>query len=147
VTDRPHTAAVATLVALTVCACGTPDAGRRNGSLPAPTVPTAPGQTFELPPPPPPVSWADDGEHLAVTTWGSWSCPTAPTDVHVVGDQELRVDIEPLFPDRDPCTADAAMRTTEVELPDDVSADEPVTVHLDHGHDEEETVVLPPAGE
>ena len=142
-TDRRRTAVLLAVVALALGACGTArdasDAGR-------PTLPATSGQTFEVRPPPPPVAWAD-GRRLAVTTSGSSSCPTGPTDPVVVGDQELRVPIVSLFPDRDPCTADMTMTTTEVELPDGISPDEPITVHLRHEGDDEQTVVLPPAGE
>jgi hypothetical protein len=151
VTDRRRTAVVLALVALALGACGTArdasDAGRPTGSLPlVPTLPATPGQTFDVRPLPTPVAWAD-GRRLAVTTSGSSSCPTGPADPVVVGDQELRVPIVSLFPDRDPCTADMAMTTTEVELPDGISPDEPLTVHLRYEGDDEKTVVLPPAGE
>jgi hypothetical protein len=114
-------------------------------------VPTSPGTadpqpTFRIAPPPPLVAWADGGERLAVVTQGSSSCPSGPTDVAVVGDQELRLEIGSLFPGRDPCTADMATTTTEVDLPDGLSADEPVTVRLRYAEGGERTVLLPPAG-
>ena len=148
-TDRSSVpvVAVAVAVAVTVGGCGIPrdDAPLHTLTVsPGPTAPDEPGQTYEVLPPPPPVSW--DGGRLSVTTYGSSSCPSGPTDVDVVGDQELDVWIEPLFPDRDPCTADMAPRTTEVELPDGVSSAEELTVRLRYGDEHQETVVLPPAG-
>ncbi|MFD2094173.1 hypothetical protein [Blastococcus deserti] len=148
-TDRIRRAAVLTVVTLTTCACGAarpaPDAGGPTEDLfPLPSVPADPGPTFEVRPPPPPVSWADGGRRLAVTTWGSSSCPTGPGDVEVVGAREVRVEITFLFPGRDPCTADVAPRTTAVDLPEGVTADQPLTVVLDHDG-EEERVELPPA--
>lgn len=148
-TDRPVGAALV-FVALTLGGCGaggeTPDAGAPTAPHVAPhSEPVRPGRTFEVPPPPPPVAWADGGRRLAVTTYGSSSCPTGPQRVEVTGAQEVRVEIEPLFPGRDPCTADMAPRTTDVELPEGVSADAPLTVLLDHDGEQEE-VVLSPAG-
>jgi hypothetical protein len=145
VTDAPRAAVVLTGAVLAVCACGAgpqePEAGR-----PRPTAPAMPGQTFEVLPPPPPVVWADDGAHLAVTTSGSSSCPLGPTDAEVVGAQEVRVHVTFLFPDRDPCTADIAPTTTEIDVPEGISADEPLTVVLDLGSGVQQQVVLPPAG-
>jgi hypothetical protein len=143
VTDVPRAAVVLTGAALAVCACAAgpqdPEAGR-----PGPTAPARPGQTFEILPPAPPVAWADDGARLAVTTSGSSSCPLGPTDAEVVGSQEVRVHVT--FPGRDPCTADIAPRTTEIDAPEGVSADEPLTVVLDFGDGGQERVILPPAG-
>ena len=144
-TDAPHAAVVLTGAVLAVCACGAgpqePAAGR-----PGPTAPAMPGQTFEVLPPPPPVVWADDGAHLAVTTSGSSSCPLGPTVAEVVGAQEVRVHVTLLFPDRDPCTADIAPTTTDIDVPEGISADEPLTVVLDLGSGVQQQVVLPPAG-
>ena len=144
-TDVPRAAVVLTGAALAVCACGAgpqePEAGRLG-----PTAPAVPGQTLEVQPPPPPVVWADDGAHLAVTTSGSSSCPLGPTVAEVVGAQEVRVHVTLLFPDRDPCTADIAPTTTDIDVPEGISADEPLTVVLDFGSGVQEQVVLPPAG-
>ncbi|MGY1804503.1 hypothetical protein ACI78T_14585 [Blastococcus sp. SYSU D00922] len=140
-------AAAALLVVVVLGACGAPREQAPVQTLevpPAPTVPHEPGQTFEVPPPPRPVSWTDDG-HLSVTAYGSSSCPAGPTRVRATGPQEIEVDIDLLFPDRDPCTADMSPTTTEVELPDGVSPDDELTVHLRYGEDRE-TIVLPPAG-
>jgi hypothetical protein len=138
VTDGPRAAVVLTAALLAASACGARDGADTGG--PPGAVPT-----FAVPPPLPPVSWADDGETLAVTTRGSSSCPTGPADVEAVGPQEIRVAVRPLFPDRDPCTADVAPTTSEVEVPVGISADQPLTVVLDFGDGVEDEVVLPPA--
>lgn len=147
-TDLVRTAA-GLLVSVVLSGCGIPDAEtplETVPDVPEPTRTSEPGQTYEVAPLPPPVSWGEDGR-LSVVTHGSSSCPTAPTDVAVAADQELLVEIGPLYSDRDPCTADIAPRTTEVELPDGVSSDAELTVRLRHSGEEEETVVLPPAGQ
>ncbi len=150
-TDRSAGAAVLVFVALTLCGCGAAREAPDAGALTAPHVaphsePVGPGRTFEVPPPPPPVAWAEGGRRLAVTTYGSSSCPTGPRKVEAVGAQEVRVEVEPLFPGRDPCTADMAPRTTEVELPQGVSADVPLTVLLDHDGEQEQVVLFPAGG-
>jgi hypothetical protein len=147
VTDLGRAVAAGLLAAVVLGGCGIPGAERPLETVPAvPTLSTGePGQTFEALPPPPPVSW-DGAGLLAVVTYGSSSCPTAPTDITVAGDQELVLDIASLHPDRDPCTADVAPRTTRLELPDGVSAEEELTVRLRYRPGEEDTVVLPPAG-
>ena len=151
-TDRPYAVALAVggLLLLGVSGCAAP---RADGALPTvpmspgPTQPMTPGQTVEVLPPPPPVRWSDDGESLHVTTYGSSSCPSEITAVTAVGDRELRLDIGPPSSGPGACSADLGPTTYEVPLPGDVPADEGVTVHLRYESGEEETVVLPPAGE
>jgi hypothetical protein len=147
VTDRRRAAVVLATVLLAGCASGAGAPG--PGAVPTEPLPTfvrpPAGETFSLSPPPPPVAWADDGETLAVTTGGSSSCPTRPAGVEAVGPHEVRVAVRPLFPDRDPCTADMMLTTSEIEVPDGISADEPLTVVLDLGDGVEERVVLPAA--
>ncbi|WP_116450339.1 hypothetical protein [Blastococcus litoris] len=132
-TERSRAIAVAALVlALTGCGAGT------SGLAPPTLEPTFPAE--------PPVAWARPG-HLAVTTQGSSSCPTGPTAVAASGEQEVVLEVGHLHPDRDPCSADMAPTTTEVELPDGVSDGAEVTVRLRYSNGDEETVVLPPAGD
>ena len=133
-TDRSRAIALGALVvALAGCASG------GAPQLAPPTLePTFPVE--------PPVAWAR-ADHLAVTTQGSSSCPTGPLAVSSPGDQEVVLEIGPLHPDRDPCSADLAPTTTEVELPARVSPDEELTVRLRYSNGDEETVVLPPAGD
>ncbi len=163
-TDRLRAAVVLTIATLTLSACSrsgtTPEVSPPAGSLPhfplhsdpqrsdplrSEPVPGVPEPTVEVPPPPP-VRWADDAEQLVVVTSGSSSCPTGPTDLAVVGDQEIRMEIGPLFPEREPCTADMAVRSTEVEVPDGVSADRPLSVLLEYEGGSERVVLDPPDG-
>lgn len=151
-TDRAAAAAVAVavLAVVVLCGCGVPRAEAPLHTLtvpPGPPVPGEPGPTYEVAPTPPPVSWTGDGDELSVTTYGSSSCPTGPSDVEVIGEQELRVRIEEEFPDRDPCTADMAVFSAVVDLPRGISADEELTVRLRYGSGDEQTFVLPPAGD
>lgn len=134
-------AAAGLLAAVVLGGCGVP-----REQAPVQTQTVSPGQTYDVQPPPPPVSWVGDGEQLSVTTYGSSSCPTGPSNVEVVGEQELRVRIEERFPDRDPCTADMAVSSAVIDLPRGISADEELTVRLRYDDGDEQTVVLPPAG-
>ena len=154
-TDRLRAAVLLTVATLTVSACTTsgaaPEVSPPTGPLPhfplpSEPVPGAPGRTVVVPPPPPPVRWADDAEHLVVVTSGSSSCPTGPTDLVVVGDQEIRLELGLLFPDRDPCTADMAVRSTEVDVPEGISAGRPLDVLLEHEGASKRMVLLPPDG-
>ncbi|WP_147261946.1 hypothetical protein [Blastococcus sp. TF02A-26] len=98
---------------------------------PEPTSPSAPTTgagavpTFE-----PSVAWADGGRHLAVVTYGSSSCPSAPYGIDVVADQEIEVRLGSRFSDRDVCTADMSGFVTVVELPSGVSPTKPLTARL-----------------
>ncbi|WP_346623140.1 hypothetical protein [Blastococcus montanus] len=118
----------------------TPMPGVRVQLLPEPSPPPRitlpdPGEGFELPPPSPDpggqsllgsafqpsIAWVNDGEYLAVITQGSGSCPSGPDDIEVVADQEIVVQLGPLFPDRDTCTADMSPHVTVVELPQGIT--------------------------
>ncbi|WP_347060352.1 hypothetical protein ABC795_07520 [Blastococcus sp. HT6-30] len=122
----------------------TPKPGPRVQLLPQPspapriTLP-GPGEGFELAPPQPApapdpggqsvlesafqpsIAWVDDGQYLAVITHGSGSCPSGPDGIEVVAEQEVDIGLGPLFPDRDPCTADMSPHVTVVELPQGVT--------------------------
>ena len=89
----------------------------------------------------PTISWAEDGAYLAVTAYGSSSCPNGPTDITVTGDQQLEIDLGELYPERDVCTADLGPTVTVVEVPEGITPDEPVTAVIG----DEEPVVLGPA--
>jgi hypothetical protein len=52
---------------------------------------------------------------------GSGSCPSGPDSVEVVAEQEIEIRVGPLFPDRDPCTADMSPHVTVVELPQGIT--------------------------
>lgn len=79
----------------------------------------------------PTVAWVNDGEYLAVVTWGSSTCPTTPYVVDVAADQELDIEIGLLYPDRDPCTADLSPHVTVLELPSGISPSAPLLARFD----------------
>lgn len=70
------------------------------------------------------VSWANNGEYLAITTYGSGSCPAGPYGIDVVADQEVQIRLGALFPDRDVCSADVSPHVTIVEVPEGVTSGE-----------------------
>jgi hypothetical protein len=81
----------------------------------------------------PSVTWVNDGQYLAVVTWGSSSCPSGPHRIEVAADQEIEVRLGPLFPDRDTCTADMSGHVTVVELPQGVTPTKPLVARFgDH---------------
>lgn len=74
----------------------------------------------------PSVAWANNGEYLAITTYGSGSCPAGPYGIDVVADQEVQIRLGALFPDRDACSADLSPHVTIVEVPEGVTSTEPL---------------------
>jgi hypothetical protein len=77
------------------------------------------------------LAWVNDGEYLAVITYGSGSCPTGPHSITVVGDQELTIGLGPLFPDRDVCTADLGPHVTVIAVPEGITSAKPLVAQLD----------------
>ena len=104
-----------------------PDLGGRlptepNQSPPAPPTPDVGGwPSFE-----PSVAWVDEGEYLAVVTWGSGSCPSGPRDIEVAADQEIEIRLGPRSSDRDACSTDIRGHVTVVPLPQGITATEPL---------------------
>ncbi len=81
----------------------------------------------------PSIAWVNDGQYLAVVTWGSSSCPSGPDSIEVPADQEVEVRLGPLFPDRDTCTADMSGHVTVVELPQGITPTKPLVARFgDH---------------
>jgi hypothetical protein len=97
------------------------------------------GSSEELPEGPQ-VAWVQDGGRLAVTIWGSSTCPTVGTDLHVVkpaGEgNSVKVDLAP--PSDGVCTMDLVPHTTMFWTPLNVTTTEPLTVEIG-----KETVELP----
>lgn len=86
-----------------------------------------------------PVAWLDGGAGMAVTTWGSSSNPTVPTDAEVDG-QHLALSLTWRHPERTVVTADHAAYVTVVETPAGLDPRAPVVVAVG-----EREYRLPPA--
>ncbi|WP_089338267.1 hypothetical protein [Blastococcus mobilis] len=67
------------------------------------------------------IAWVNEGQYLAVITHGSGSCPSGPDSIEVAAEQEIEIRLGPLFPGRDPCTADMSPHVTVVELPQGIT--------------------------
>jgi hypothetical protein len=78
----------------------------------------------------PSIAWVNDGQSLAVITHGSSSCPSGPDGIEVVTEQQIEIRLGPLFPDRDPCTADISGHVTVVELPQGVTPTKPLVARF-----------------
>src|SRR3954447_4830809 len=78
----------------------------------------------------PSIAWVNDGRYLAVITHGSGSCPSGPDSIEVIAEQEMEIRLGPLFPDRDPCTADMSGHVTVVELPQGVTPMKPLVARF-----------------
>jgi hypothetical protein len=78
--------------------------------------------------------WLQQGAKLAVTTWGSSTCPVVGTDIKVVapaGEGNTVEIITKDYPDDQVCTMDLVPYTTEFWAPTDVSATEVLTVQIE----------------
>jgi hypothetical protein len=100
----------------------------------APVAPTTaePGE-IALPDPDlgPRVQWADDKQLLAVSLWGSSTCPVEPTGLTQVGRDYLKIEITKRAGFLGNCTADLAVTTYEIRVPEAITTTAPVTVHID----------------
>lgn len=68
-------------------------------------------------------------DRLAITTWGSSSCPTVPTQLKVRGRQHIQVSLSNAY--KRMCTMDMAPTTSEIALPRQrVDAKRPFTVDV-----------------
>lgn len=100
----------------------------------APVLPSAgPSGGTDLPDPDlgPRVQWAGNGDLLAVSLGGSSTCPVEPTKLVQLRPDRLRVEIAQrpgwFF---GACTADLAIKTYEIRIPDSVTTEERVTVRV-----------------
>ena len=75
----------------------------------------------------PSVAWTHEGRTVAVTTWGSSTCPVPVGSLVADGTDGLVVTLGSADPG--PCTMDYVPSTTVVDLPEDV-ADRPVAVSI-----------------
>lgn len=105
--------------------------GFPEGTGPPSAAPT-PGAS-ELPEPDlgPKVQWADRSRMIAVSLWGSSSCPSEPDAVEVVTRDRLAITTRARSGFLGACTADLAVRTYEIRVPASVSTSQPLTVTVD----------------
>lgn len=77
----------------------------------------------------PTVAWVNDGDFLAITTWGSSTCPTVPVS-WLTTNRTLSVETAELRADEGSCTTTRTPFTTIFEVPMGIDAtlDLPVTI-------------------
>lgn len=78
----------------------------------------------------PVVQYLNDGGRLAVTIWGSSTCPVVGTDLRVTAGAGEGNAVEVVLPEPDdrPCTMDYVPHTTVFSTPYDVTTTEPLEV-------------------
>jgi hypothetical protein len=77
--------------------------------------------------------WLQQGGQLAVTTWGSSTCPVVGTDIRVVeprGEGNTVEIVTKEYPEDQICTMDFVPYTTVFWTPLDVTTTEPLTVQI-----------------
>ncbi|WP_353826692.1 hypothetical protein [Agromyces sp. SYSU T0242] len=78
------------------------------------------------------VQYLDDGGRLAITVWGSSTCPIVLTGLTVTAEAGEGNAVEAALPEEDaeprPCTADYVPHTTVFWTPVDVTTTEPLQV-------------------
>ncbi|MGR0319304.1 hypothetical protein [Agromyces sp. ZXT2-3] len=91
--------------------------------------------TVEVPEPTgdePYVQYLDDGGKLAITIWGSSTCPVVPTELKVVAEAGEGNAVEAVLPEPEtgPCTADFVPHTTVFWTPVFTTTTEPLEVTI-----------------
>ncbi|MBM7505772.1 hypothetical protein ACFPER_01550 [Agromyces aurantiacus] len=94
---------------------------------------TEQGSAEEVPEPTgdePYVQYLQDGGRLAITIWGSSTCPVVSTDLRVTAPAGEGNAVEAVLPEPEdgPCTADFVPHTTVFSTPYDVTTTEPLEV-------------------
>jgi hypothetical protein len=74
------------------------------------------------------VGWIDAGRRMYVTTWGSSSCPTVPTDLDAQSDSALSLTLKDKVSQS--CTEDLVPTTYALDVPVEVSAAPEVQVTI-----------------
>jgi hypothetical protein len=77
------------------------------------------------------VQYLQDGGRLAITIWGSSTCPTIPTELRVTAEAGEGNAVEAVLPETDddrPCTMDFVPHTTVFSTPADVTTTEELEV-------------------
>ncbi len=115
-------------VVVALCACSTFYSDKFEGipaeaSAHAPDSESGSNQPF--------VAWDSDGQNWLLITWGSGSCPTAPTAVSETGPG--RYVIETATEGGPFCTADLGPTTFVIPAPDGVTPEEDVIVDIGPG--------------
>lgn len=87
----------------------------------------------------PTAVWLGDGKTIALTTFGSSTCPNAPVSVSVVDATNLKIELKQQG--GEVCTADIAPHTYELPKPGGLDATKPVAIDLGNAT----TITLAPA--
>lgn len=82
------------------------------------------------------VAWVNDGQYLAVVSYGSSSCPRIPVRADVGDDGAVSLELERVDHE-DLCSADVAPHYSILQVPDGLSPESPARVRLG---DREETL-------
>ena len=93
------------------------------------------GSAEEVPEPTcdePYVQYLEDGGRLAITIWGSSTCPIVLTDLRVTAEAGEGNAVEAVLPEPEdgPCTMDFVPHTTVFSTPADVTTTEPLEVTI-----------------
>jgi hypothetical protein len=126
-------AAVAVLLAVLLSGCSSSVVERSYDGLPTDSSSATP-VPGELPEPDfgPQVQWSDGGRLLALSLFGSSTCPLKPSGMTQVGDDHLKISLEKTGGPQ--CTADLRPVTHELIVPPSVTKSAPVTVEVS-GHE------------
>ncbi|GGI45512.1 hypothetical protein BCL57_001701 [Agromyces flavus] len=94
---------------------------------------TEEGSAEEVPEPTgdePYVQYLQDGGRLAITIWGSSTCPIIPTELRVTAEAGEGNAVEAILPEAEegPCTMDFVPHTTVFSTPADVTTTEELEV-------------------
>ncbi|MEI5583893.1 MULTISPECIES: hypothetical protein [unclassified Agromyces] len=78
------------------------------------------------------VIYLNDGGRLAITLWGSSTCPVVPTELRVTAEAGEGNAVEAILPEPEdgPCTMDFVPHTTVFSMPMDVTTTEPLEVAI-----------------
>ncbi len=81
----------------------------------------------------PTAAWVSDGTKIAITLFGSSSCPSVGSAIHVVEQaadgNAVSIDVAAL-PENTPCTMDLVPHTTEFWTPQDVTTTKPLEISV-----------------
>ncbi|MGR0221199.1 hypothetical protein [Agromyces sp. ZXT2-6] len=80
----------------------------------------------------PVVQYLNDGGRLAITIWGSSTCPVVPSELRVTAEAGEGNAVEAVLPEppNRPCTMDFTPHTTVFSTPADVTTTEPLEVTI-----------------